>query len=194
MSPEGRVSETHDEIELRLAVGDPVALQAALRHAGARLLGQGRVETASFDFPDRSLRAARQTLRLRRDWSGVTLTAKLRRSDTAEEDATGIKRREEINLPLGAGSAAAARRLLLGIGLEETLRYEKERVSFALGDARIDVDVLADGGACYVEIEADPTTIEAVRATLGLADAPVELRSYFEIVRLAREQGPGVRG
>ena len=48
------------------------------------------------------------------------------------------------------------------------------------------MDVLSDGGACYAEIEADAATITAVRARLGLDIAPVETRSYFEIVRLAR--------
>lgn len=185
------MAETHDqpvhyEIELRLAVADPAALHAALRDANARLLGQGVVRTTSYDFPDLRLRAARRTLRLRHDWTGATLTGKAPLSSALEEDAGLAKVREEINLPLPPDGADAARALLLGIGLRETLHYEKERTSWLLGSARIDVDVLADGGDCYVEIEAAAAEIAAVRTQLGLDGAPVETRSYFEIVHLAR--------
>lgn len=180
------MSETHHEVELRLAIADPTALHAALRQAGARPLGAGLVRTTSYDFPDRRLRAARQTVRVRDDWTGTTLTGKLPLSAAHDDDAGLAKAREEINLPLPAGAAETAHRFLLGIGLQETLRYEKERTSWLLGGARIDVDVLADGGACYAEIEAAAGAIAAVRTQLGLDAAPVETRSYFEIVRLAR--------
>lgn len=181
------MSETHHEVELRLAVRDPAALRGALLREGARLIGQGTVRTTSYDFPDRRLRVARQTLRLRDDWTGTTLTGKIPLSAAHDEDAGLAKVREEVNLPLPPGAAEDAARLLRGIGLDETLRYEKERSSWLLGAARVDVDVLADGGACYVEIEAAAAEIGAVRARLGLDTAPVEIRSYFEIVALARK-------
>lgn len=180
------MSESHREVELRLAIADPQTLRRALTSAGARLIGEGRVSTTSYDFPDRRLRAARQTLRLREDWTGITLTGKIPLSEARDEDAGLAKSRDELNLPLQAGAGGVARRLLHSIGLQETLRYDKMRTSWMLDDARIDVDVLSDGGACYAEIEADAGTIPKVRTRLGLDGAPVETRSYFEIVRLAR--------
>lgn len=182
------MSGTHREVELRLAVADPDALRAALRQAGAHLIGAGLVRTTAYDFPDRRLRAARRTLRLRDDWTGTTLTGKVPLSAAHDEDAGRVKEREEINLPLPPGAAEDAARLLQSIGLGETLCYEKQRDSWQLGAAHLDIDVLADGGACYVEIEAAAAEIAAVRAQLGLDRAHVETRSYFEIVNLARER------
>lgn len=180
------MSETLREVELRLAIVDSAALRARLQAAGARIIGQGLVRTSSFDFADRRLRAFRQTLRLREDWTGLTLTSKLPLTTEADEDAGHAKARDEINLTLPLEAAGPARALLSSIGLRETLRYDKERTSWQLDGARIDVDILADGGACYAEIEAEAGEIARVRGVLGLESAPVEIRSYFQIVNLAR--------
>lgn len=180
------MAETNREIELRLIIRDPAALRAALLRAGARVIGEGLVRTTTFDFPDRRLRGGRQSLRLREDWTGTTLTSKVPLNDPTPEQGDGTRTRDEIHLPLPDGAAAQARELLLSIGLLESLSYDKQRTSWQVGAARVDVDVLADGGACYAEIEAQPDVIAATRTRLGLADTPVEMRSYFEIVNLAR--------
>jgi adenylate cyclase class IV len=180
------MSESYHEVELRLVIGDPPQLHRALLAAGATVIGQGLIRTSSFDFPDGRLQDARQTLRLRDDWTGTTLTAKVPLTSQQDEDAGRAKVREEINVPLPAEAGATMRRLLQSIGLQESLSYDKTRTSWKLGQARIDVDVLADGGACYAEIEAPAAEISATRITLGLDAAPVETRSYFEIVRLVR--------
>ncbi len=181
------MSDTHREIELRLVIADRSALDRALQAAGARLIGQGVVRTSAFDFADGRLRAARQTLRLREDWTGTTLTSKKPLASTSE-DVGRLKMREEVTLPLSSESGGDALLILEHLGLHETLRYEKTRTSWQLGDARIDVDVLADGGECYAEIEAEPAVIAATRTRLGLDDTPVETRSYFDIVRQARQR------
>jgi len=180
------MSDTHREIELRLAIADRSALDRALQATGARPIGQGVVRTSTFDFADGRLRAARQTLRLREDWTGTTLTSK--KPLAAPENTGRLKMREEVTLPLSIGSGDDALLILEHLGLHETLRYEKTRTSWQLGDARIDVDVLADGGECYAEIEAEPAVIAATRTRLGLDDTAVETRSYFEIVRQARQR------
>jgi predicted adenylyl cyclase CyaB len=181
------VSASHHEIELRLVIADPEGLTSRLRAAGARIVGQGLVRTTAYDFPDRRLRAARRTLRVREDWTGTTLTAKTPLTEEADEDAGRVKARHEINLPLAPGLGPDAHLLLQSLGLQETLRYDKRRTSWGLGAAQIDVDVLSDGGDCYAEIEAGAAEIVRVRALLDLDEAPVETRSYFEIVRRARE-------
>jgi adenylate cyclase class IV len=180
------MSESYHEVELRLAIGDPQQLRRALEEAGATVVGEGLIRTTSFDFPDGRLQAARQTLRLREDWTGTTLTGKVPLTSQKDEDAGQAKVREEINVPLPSEAGATMRRLLQSIGLQESLSYDKMRTSWALGQARIDVDVLADGGACYAEIEAPAEAITATRTKLGLDSAPVETRSYFDIVRLVR--------
>jgi len=180
------LTASHQEIELRLVIADPAALADRLRAVGARVIGQGLVRTTAYDFPDRQLRTARRTLRVRDDWTGTTLTSKVPLTAEADEDAGLIKARQEINLPLALDVGPDAHLLLQSIGLRETLGYEKTRTSWALGAARVDVDVLADGGDCYAEIEADGAEIARVRTLLGLDDAPVETRSYFEIVQQAR--------
>ena len=180
------MSTSHQEIELRLAITNSRGLEERLRATGARVIGQGLVRTTAYDFPDRRLRRGRQTLRVREDWTGTTLTAKVPLTRESDEDAGLAKARHEINVPLAPGLGPDIHLLLQSIGLHETLRYEKTRTSWELSGARIDIDLLADGGACYVEIEADTPEIARVRAQLGLDDAPVETRSYFDIVRQAR--------
>jgi len=182
------MSDTHREIELRLAIADRAALDRALQAAGARPIGHGAVRTSAFDFADGRLRAARQTLRLREDWTGTTLTSKKPLAAVTSEDVDQLKMREEVTLPLSIESGGDALLILEHLGLHETLRYEKTRTSWQLGDARLDIDVLADGGECYAEIEAEPAVIAATRTRLGLDDTPVETRSYFEIVRQARQR------
>jgi len=178
---------THREVELRLVVADHAALEENLRAAGATTVGRGVVATSAFDFDDGRLHIARQTLRLREDWTGTTLTIKSPVAATSDEDASRMKVREEVNVALVAGAGPDALLFLGNLGLRETLRYVKRRTSWALGKAHIDVDVLDDGGACFVEIEGDPATVTGVRTALGLEDAPIEIRSYFAIVRLARQ-------
>ncbi len=180
------MSTSHQEIELRLAIADPAGLARRLQAAGARVIGQGLVRTTAYDFPDRRLRRGRRTLRVREDWTGTTLTAKVPLTREADEDAGMVKARHEINVPLAPGLGPDIHLLLQSIGLHETLRYEKTRTSWDLSGARIDVDVLADGGGCYAEIEAGAPEIAKVRAQLELDDAHVETRSYFDIVRQAR--------
>lgn len=179
---------THREVELRLVVAERDALERALHAAGATIIGEGVVQTSAFDFDDGRLHMARQTLRLREDWTGTTLTIKTPVEATNDEDAGRMKVREEVNVPLIAGVGPDARLFLENLGLHETLRYAKRRTSWALREAHIDVDVLEDGGACFAEIEGDPETIAAVRAALGLDAAPIETRSYFTIVRQARQE------
>jgi len=178
---------THREVELRLVVADRAVLEENLRVAGATTIGEGVIQTSAFDFDDGRLRTGRQTLRLREDWNGTTLTIKSPAAATSDEDAGRMKVRDEVNVPLSAGAGPDARLFLGSLGLRETLRYAKRRASWALGEARIDIDVLDDGGACFAEIEGDPETITRMRAALGLDDAPIETRSYFAIVRLARQ-------
>lgn len=183
------MSHTHREVELRFRVDDPTALLERLHDEGAVDVGAGVVETSAFDFPDRRLRAARQTLRLRDDWTGTTLTAKVPLRGAGDE-AGEARARDEINLPLATGLQGEARAILESLGLIETLHYVKERRSWDLDGTHIDVDVLRDGGQCYVEIEAESEEIAAMRRRLGLADAPIETRSYFDIVQQARTATP----
>ena len=185
------MSETNREVELRMAIADPTALDQALRAQGATIIGQGLVRTTSYDYADGHLRAARQTLRLREDWTGLALTSKRPLGATTGEDAGGAKVREEVTLPLPVASAADARSVLDHLGLRETIAYDKQRTSWQLGAARIDLDVLADGGACYAEIEADADDITTTRTLLGLDTTPVETRSYFDLVQAVRKGWSG---
>lgn len=183
------MSETHREVELRLVIDDREALEARLREAGADPIGEGLVRTTAYDFPNRRLRAAGQTVRVREDWTGTTLTSKVPiPHEDAQRHATPLRVRDEINLSLPPAAGTDARRLLESLGLMETLCYEKTRRSWRLDSARIDVDVLADGGACFAEIEAEREDIAAIRTRLALDRAPIEARSYFEIVNRARRR------
>lgn len=184
-----------NEIEIRLQVSDILALNRMLIRCGATIIGEGEVSTISFDFPDRRLRAARRTVRLRQDWIGTTLTAKIPLTEEVDEDLGTPKIRDEMNAPLQPDALETMRRIMLSIGLEESLVYVKRRTSWALWSARVDIDILQDGGGCYVEIEGLEDEITTIRRALKLDAAPIETRSYFSIVHQARSgvdsSGPG---
>jgi len=65
-----------EEIEVKILDIAREAVEARLKDAGARLVFDGEIDAMFFDFPDGSIAAARDLLRLRREGDRVKLTYK----------------------------------------------------------------------------------------------------------------------
>ena len=156
------------ELELKAVVTDPAGLRAALRAAGGVPRFRGLLRDRRLDR-DGILQARDQVLRVRR-WIPVEGPE---RAEIAWKGATsvspeGMKLREEIELEVQDGSAAA--RLFEALGYREAQAIDRYVEVFALGGVVVRLewyprmDVL-------VEIEGDVAGIEDAIRTLRLPRA-----------------------
>ena len=169
------------ESEIKLRVEDAEAARAALRRLGA-LPRQPRhfEDNVLFDDPARGLAASGRIVRLRRTDHGSFLTYKGPR-----RVVEGIKVREEHETAVG--DPDAARRVLLGLGLEPVFRYQKYREAWAWRDVEILVDETPIG--CFLEIEGSIAGIHAAAEALGRGPAEFIAESYVALFFAAGGSG-----
>ncbi|MGH9463803.1 MAG: class IV adenylate cyclase [Vicinamibacteria bacterium] len=125
-----------------------------------------------FDFPDGSLRAKGQALRVRRARGGAWLTLK--------EPAPGggrLKHRKEYESTVA--DADAIEGILCALGMVEQFRYEKYRQVYDLGDLEACLDETPIG--CYIELEGSAESVHDVAERLGLSQDDRIVLSYPEL-------------
>lgn len=162
--------DTLDEIRRRL--GETDAERVSLREHEINIL---------FDGADGQLAAAGQVLRVRRVGSRHILTFK----GPATFDGA-VKQRREIELEISSSERISE--LLHALGYVPRMRYEKERESWNLADARIDLDHTPMGD--FVEIEGPSDRLEAIAHQLGLDPADALAQSYISLWQGYRRQHP----
>lgn len=167
-----------EEIEVKFYVSDLERLEARLRSLAARPTQSRLLEqNLRFDTPDRRLTSTSQVLRLRRD-SQAHLTYK-----GPAEILDGTRVRQEIEFILD--DFQAAWHLLLALGFEVSMQYDKYRSVYDLQGVHISLDELPYGD--FVEIEGpDPASIRTIAAMLGLdweARVPVSYTVLFEQIQ-----------
>ena len=91
----------------------------------------------------------------------------------------GIKAMEEVETEVA--DFEATRRILLGLGYQEALWYEKCREQWRVGEALVCLDVLPFGE--FVEIEGSPGAIAAAASELGLDMARALALTYHDIYK-----------
>lgn len=168
------------ETEVKFYIAQPQQMEAALQAAGA-VLQQPRIFESNlrYDSPDASFTANGIVLRLRQD-SRCRLTYKAPASPAADGLSTRLELETEVS------DFAAMDAILRHLGYQHSLVYEKYRSSYQLHGAEVVLDELPYGH--FVEIEGQPSAIEACIRVLGLAGARRILASYtdlFQRVRLA---------
>lgn len=171
------------EIEAKMFVTDHEPTRARLRELGARSEGACLETNTFFDSEDRSLLAADQGLRLRRqhsddanDGSGdqFTITYKGPRRHGP------LKSRDEVELRVANDRDAIT--LLAKLGYLRVLSFEKRRESWKLNDCMIELDELPHVGK-YIEIEGpSEAAIMKARETLRLNDHPLVKASYVALL------------
>ncbi len=158
-------------------------LRAALRQAGASLVGTVRESNLLFDTVDEALRLGGRVLRVRGLDDGRSIL-------TFKGPATyreGIKTREETELYLTDRDAMIG--ILNGLEFRVTLEYVKTRESWDCNGALVMLDTLEFGK--FVEIEGAEDQIRSTADLLALDMARVEHRGYPSMMR-AHQAGESV--
>jgi adenylate cyclase, class 2 len=169
------------EIEVKLLVRDLPALEQRLQTLGARLV-QARTyeQNLRFDTPEGKLRQSFQVLRLRRDLN-VYLTYK-----GPAETIEGARVRKEIEISVS--DFQTTWHLLLELGYQVSMIYEKYRTVYDLQNSLVSLDELPYGN--FIEIEGpDPAVIYEINQKLGLnweSRVPESYTALFEDLQLSK--------
>jgi len=133
-----------------------------------------------FDDANSSLRLSGRMLRLRRAENVATVTWK-----GPPTYVELVKSREELELVVS--DPEAFERILLGLGLRPTFRYQKYRETYAHDGAEVVIDETPIG--TFLEIEADAERIHALAQALGFSRTDYMLESYVELHRKSGATG-----
>ena len=125
-----------------------------------------------FDDAHATLRRAGRILRLRRTPGRATLTWK-----GPATFAQDVKSREELELDVS--DADTFQKVLAGLGLSPTFRYQKYRETYAHERAELVIDETPIG--TFLEIEAPAERIHALAQALGYTRADYVLESYVAL-------------
>lgn len=147
------------EHEAKFRLRDGLDLEARLRDQG-RLRTPWHFESNIVFDRDGELAGSGRLLRLRQART-ATLTFK---APCPGPLTAGIKSRIEHECTLDDPLAMEA--ILLGLGYAPRLRYEKFRTEWELPGGLVCLDILPFGH--FLEIEADPQSIDSLARTLGL--------------------------
>ena len=170
------------EIELKLPVSDPAALQSRLAQLGFHLDTPRTFEhNTLYDTPSRDLRAKRALLRLRHYGSIWTLTHK--RLPDQPSDVTRYKVRIETETTVSDGPALAA--IFEQLGYTPAFVYEKFRTEWSHIDpitsttVHLVIDETPIGN--YAELEGPPEWIDRTLAELDIDHATCLTDSYGKL-------------
>src|SRR5687768_3995745 len=159
------------EIEAKMAVPDLDVVRARLRELGAQRAGRNLETNTFFDTEDRSLLAADEGLRLRRNLNVDTHADEHVITYKGPRQHGLLKSRDEVEVTVGSSEDAS--QLLERLGFVRMLSFEKRRESWKLGGCKVELDELPYIGS-FVEVEGPgEQPVLAVREQLGLGDRPM---------------------
>jgi adenylate cyclase, class 2 len=173
------------EIELKLPVADPDALQARLPELGFHLVTPRTYEhNTLYDTPGRDLRARRQVLRIRQYGSLCTVTHKRQPDQQDPVDTTRYKIRIETETIVAEREALAE--IFRQLGYVPAFVYEKYRTEWshavsADSDAvaHLVIDETPIGN--YAELEGPTAWIDETLAALKIDPATCLTDSYGKL-------------
>lgn len=175
------MAQDNQEQEAKFYIAHLAALAARLQTLGAELKHARVFESnLRFDFPDGSLAARQQVLRLRQD-ERVRITLKGPLQAGAE-----VTTRPEIEIEVSSFENAHA--LLEGLGYRVQVMYEKYRTTYALGGCEVTLDEMPYGNFAEIEGLGAPA-IRAVADQLGLAWQARTSDSYLMLFSRLRTAG-----
>jgi adenylate cyclase class 2 len=178
-----------EEIEAKLKVDSPEAVERRLSACGATYLGETVQTDTYFDTVARDFTRGDKALRLRREKTGQRERLVLAYKGPKQPD--DYKRRVEVELEVSDGEAAGA--LLTALGYDKALAFDKRRRLWRLRDCEVALDELPLLGT-FVEIEGpDSRAVLQVQQMLDLSRVPHIMDSYAslierELARLGRDR------
>jgi len=186
------------EIEAKLKVDSLQQIVEKLVELGAEFLAEQLQTDCYFDDAQSTLKNSDKALRLRRQLTGETEKVLLTYKGPKTKD--NFKKRQEIEIEIK--DADSAEKLLLSLGYEKALVFEKKRRIWQVGDCVVALDELPLLGD-FVEIEGpEDGKISDVQKDLGLANLPHIQESYAGLMakklranegRQARDERRGMR-
>ncbi len=166
------------EIETKLRVESFDKLRKTL----AELTGSSPIEQKQcddyYDNPEHRLRKTDKCLRIRRQWIDGALEAFLTYKGPREQSC--FKSRTEVNIILDDPDAVD--KMLVGLGFEKAISFEKLRQVWKVEDCEVALDELPAVGF-FVEIEGpDADAIKKVQAKLALRELEHVSESYADLI------------
>jgi adenylate cyclase class 2 len=176
------------EIEAKLRFDDFDLMRKRLVAAGARRRKSVFEVNTFFDTRTQKLLRNDKGLRLRENKDDATGKSTYVITVKGPQLSGALKSREEHEINVEPGPAA--RELLLALGYEVILAFEKRRETWLLDDCHVELDELPVLGK-FVEIEgADDATVFGVRKKLELDDEPLIRIGYSKMLAdYLRERG-----
>jgi adenylate cyclase class 2 len=173
------------EIELKVPIADPQALESRLPQLGFHLVTPRTFEhNTLYDTPNRDLRARRQILRIRQYGALCTVTHKRQPDEQAPVDTTRYKVRVETETTVAEREALAE--IFLQLGYVPAFIYEKYRTewSHSIGinsetPAHLVIDETPIGN--YAELEGPTAWIDQTLAELNIDPATCLTDSYGKL-------------
>ena len=162
------------EIEAKLKVDSLQEVERKLAEVGAEFLEEQLQTDTYFDDAGAALKSSDRALRLRRQMVGKNEKFFLTYKGAKEKNE--FKKRREIEVRVG--DPDSAEKLLLALGYEKALVFEKKRRVWRLGGCEVALDELPLLGN-FIEIEGpDEESIADVQRNLGLANVSHIQESY----------------
>ncbi len=168
-----------DEIEVKILNIDRKKVEEKLISLGAKKIFDGKIQASFFDFPNKSIRNNKQTLRLRRVGDKTFLTFK---NPIPHND---VKIREEFEVEVSDFNKT--KNILESLGLSEWLTMKKHRTTYILDNVRFEFDKHIDQYSFvpeFLEIEAkDIKTLYKYVELLGFKKEDCKPWTILDIVK-----------
>jgi adenylate cyclase class 2 len=167
------------EIEAKLKVDSLQEIAEKLDGLGAEFLEEQLQTDYHFDDANRTLQKTDRCLRLRRQL--VNESERFFLTYKGAKEKSSFKKRQEIEIEVGDGDSAE--KLLLLLGYNKALVFEKKRRIWQFGNCVVALDQLPLIGS-FVEIEGpDERKITDVQRSLGLSRLSHIKKSYAALIR-----------
>jgi len=171
------------EIEVKLRMPDDSGhpqLRVKLATVGARRIGAVHETNVFFDHADHSLRKANVGLRVRKTIAEETGEARGLLTFKGPPQPHGLRSREAFDVHVDPADEAI--KLLVALGYQETLRFEKRRETWLLDGCNVELDEIVELGK-FVEIEGpSEEAVLAVRKKLALETIAPEPLGYAVMI------------
>ncbi len=184
------------EVENKFRVADPAELRRRIESLGAKFCGSETHSDSYFNHPSRDFRQTDEALRIRDANGEICLTFKGPRFNS------GIKMREEIELPLGPSPDAeqSAITILNRLGFRFVACVKKRRDVYHLSKERWSIEVCMDdvdqlGTFAEIELVAEAADLEQAKQLVidlqrELHLGEPESRSYLKMQLAANSSCP----
>jgi len=167
------------EIEVKILEIDRKEIEKKLRSIGAKKVSDVIMEVYSFDFPGRSIKKAKNLLRMRREGDKTKITFKKKISTNK------VKMSHEYETEvLDMGEM---RKILEYLGLKVYLCVKKRRITYMLGKTHFEIDKYLGKYSSipeFLEIEAkDAKTIYKYAKLLGFRKEQCKPSTGYDLMK-----------